>query len=984
MTPEVCAAYCINEDSRNMYYATQYGVECWCAIDVDLRHGEATCDYPCAGDSEATCGGFDAFDLFELERDGTPAPPMPVAPTDDNYVGCYADDRRDRVLGAKTSSNDMTPEVCATYCTNEDSRNMYYATQYSDECWCAIDVDLRHGEATCDYPCAGDSEVTCGGFDAFDLFELEGDGTPAAPMPAAPMENYYVGCFADKKDDRVLDDMISTSDMTLELCEGHCSSMNKPFFSLQYGRECWCGGCELLDKGPDEYDRHGTASCVDYPCTGERNRQCGARDAFSLYYRGDCEPEDTPAPTRTPTAAPSTGDSPAPTRTPTAAPSTATGDTPASTRTPTAAPHTGDTPASTRTPTAAPSTGDTPASTRTPTAAPSTVTGDTPAPTRTPTAAPSTATGDTPAPTRTPTAAPHTGDTPAPTRTPTAAPSTGDTPAPTRTPTAAPSTGATTSAPTTPASITSAPTTSESISDSPLEFLSPVRLEFGDDVSILGCSDSWMFVESLRSPTIQADELLFIFNNQEGVLSSDFLGDSCECLPLLRRVVGIEASQEHNDISCSGSTCWILTSELLTPLDTISGSDIDDLGLTDIQDVPWESFMEDICVQSEGNGRKLLGECSGRWEANGGSCLYNSCPADRCYYCSENGCDNGCGPDSFYKVVTKYAAEETPYGNACCNHDHCWVATGEREQCDLDFLQDALSGCTNSFGRAATIFPKSFAACVLVAQAMYNAVKTRGDAAFAKAVSDQKEWEKRTCHGCIEPEEWVETCDKCIDPEVFIRCGEECIDPGKQRCCRLLDIVLADACCPYEEEECDGKCLDKEVDRCCVDSGVIVVYPAQSCCPDEVECGDDCLSKDVKCCGEGEFATIFECCPNEEKCGEDCIEPEAFICCENGSTSKLGIPCPTFSPTPAPISTPAPAPALAPTGDGGTKVCGPFNGLTNADGDICCPTHCGACTDDDCIPGKSPLEWDQCCPWKIRLLGKDCSISVAAPCKIPN
>ena len=34
--------------------ATQFGVECWCATDIEIdyeRHGEgAQCDYPCAGD----------------------------------------------------------------------------------------------------------------------------------------------------------------------------------------------------------------------------------------------------------------------------------------------------------------------------------------------------------------------------------------------------------------------------------------------------------------------------------------------------------------------------------------------------------------------------------------------------------------------------------------------------------------------------------------------------------------------------------------------------------------------------------------------------------------------------------------------------------------------------------------------------------------------------------------------------------------------
>eukprot|EP00752_Nemacystus_decipiens_P018611 g16686.t1 len=307
MTSEVCAAHCINENSRNMYYATQYGVECWCAVDVNPRHGEGTCDYPCAGDPVVSCGGFNAFDLFELERDGTPTPPVPAAPVDDNYMGCYADDQDDRVLGVMTSSRDMTSEVCAAHCINEDSRNMYYATQYGVECWCAVEVNPRHGEGTCDYPCAGDSAVSCGGFDAFDLFELEREGTPAAPT-----EDYYVGCFADDQDDRVLDDMISTNDMTLELCEGHCSSMDKPLFALQFGQECWCGGCELLVEGADKYNRHGTASCVGYSCTGERTRQCGAYDAFSLYYRGDCG--DTPAPTPgTYTELPDAGYTPSPT-----------------------------------------------------------------------------------------------------------------------------------------------------------------------------------------------------------------------------------------------------------------------------------------------------------------------------------------------------------------------------------------------------------------------------------------------------------------------------------------------------------------------------------------------------------------------------------------------------------------------------------------------------------------------------------------------
>lgn len=55
------------------------------------------------------CGGFDSFSLYDLAE-----APLPTPPTDDNYVGCFADDRHDRVLGAKTSSSSMTSEVAAS------------------------------------------------------------------------------------------------------------------------------------------------------------------------------------------------------------------------------------------------------------------------------------------------------------------------------------------------------------------------------------------------------------------------------------------------------------------------------------------------------------------------------------------------------------------------------------------------------------------------------------------------------------------------------------------------------------------------------------------------------------------------------------------------------------------------------------------------------------------------------------------------------
>lgn len=83
-------------------------MQCWCG-DSDLtsadysRHGSGNCNYECAGDADLACGGFDAFSLYNTEN--------ATEPSDPSYLGCFADERDNRVFTDKFSSNDMTPAV---------------------------------------------------------------------------------------------------------------------------------------------------------------------------------------------------------------------------------------------------------------------------------------------------------------------------------------------------------------------------------------------------------------------------------------------------------------------------------------------------------------------------------------------------------------------------------------------------------------------------------------------------------------------------------------------------------------------------------------------------------------------------------------------------------------------------------------------------------------------------------------------------------
>ena len=85
------------------------------------------------------------------------------------------------------------------------------------KCWCAAEVVLR-GDAICDFPCSGDSDTSCGGFDAFDLFGLDGAIPDVDPtLPTTPLEPYYLGCYEDDQDDRVLDGPTTSGSMTLDV-----------------------------------------------------------------------------------------------------------------------------------------------------------------------------------------------------------------------------------------------------------------------------------------------------------------------------------------------------------------------------------------------------------------------------------------------------------------------------------------------------------------------------------------------------------------------------------------------------------------------------------------------------------------------------------------------------------------------------------------------------------------------------------------------
>ncbi|CAM9641661.1 unnamed protein product [Ectocarpus sp. 4 AP-2014] len=192
--------------------------------------------------------------------------PSPTA-TGSLALGCYEDDREDRIMGDLALSDySMTTELCELTCLG----STYFATQYGRECWCgSADVDYAlHGESTdCTYACAGDADQTCGGFDAANVYQYADGNAPTSS---------FVGCYQDESDARIMElALTDSSSMTTEMCETECTG--NTYFGMQYGRECFCGGSstDLLE--------HGESSACNYECPGDSDQVCGGFYAMSVY-----------------------------------------------------------------------------------------------------------------------------------------------------------------------------------------------------------------------------------------------------------------------------------------------------------------------------------------------------------------------------------------------------------------------------------------------------------------------------------------------------------------------------------------------------------------------------------------------------------------------------------------------------------------------------------------------------------------------------
>jgi hypothetical protein len=183
-TNEKCIAACIGLGF--IFAGTQYQQECWCGNAIPIRKNEEdNCNFGCTGSIGQECGGdgilhnsihMSLFADSTRFNGNTTSAPLKLTPSvgQYNYLGCYTEPSGKTLTQNFTSSNVMTVELCAVWCTG----SQYFGLEYAAECSCGFELNPAStlvDAGQCSMSCKGSNSEFCGGPSRMQIYQLSGN-----------------------------------------------------------------------------------------------------------------------------------------------------------------------------------------------------------------------------------------------------------------------------------------------------------------------------------------------------------------------------------------------------------------------------------------------------------------------------------------------------------------------------------------------------------------------------------------------------------------------------------------------------------------------------------------------------------------------------------------------------------------------------------------------------------------------------------------
>ncbi|KAL4723595.1 hypothetical protein ACLX1H_009233 [Fusarium chlamydosporum] len=196
-----------------------------------------------------------------------------------SFQGCWTEPFFVKALSSKTtSSNDMTLESCASFCTGYS----YFGAENGRECYCGNNLNFGSyqslNQKDCSATCAGDKTEYCGGTQRLQLYKA-GKATPTVDQGNKNFTSY--SCAAEPLMGRLLPDLVSTDflSMTVDKCLQKCWSYK--YAGVENGSQCWCGNT-INWQGFFSQGRNVSMSDCNINCPGDNLTFCGGLSKMNL------------------------------------------------------------------------------------------------------------------------------------------------------------------------------------------------------------------------------------------------------------------------------------------------------------------------------------------------------------------------------------------------------------------------------------------------------------------------------------------------------------------------------------------------------------------------------------------------------------------------------------------------------------------------------------------------------------------------------
>ncbi len=169
------------------------------------------------------------------------------------------------------------------YCTLTEGTNTTVLADVKDAPATGQWSDLNK---TVNFPSADTYKISCkltcppdGSLRVDDISLISNEGGECGGGRQLPrVGNYtFAGCHTESPDHRVLSsDSLASNDMIPEKCAAFCKDW--PFFSVEFGRECYCGTSVARDSKPAPLRE------CNKSCAGNSSQICGDGNRLSLYH----------------------------------------------------------------------------------------------------------------------------------------------------------------------------------------------------------------------------------------------------------------------------------------------------------------------------------------------------------------------------------------------------------------------------------------------------------------------------------------------------------------------------------------------------------------------------------------------------------------------------------------------------------------------------------------------------------------------------